>query len=144
MPGSGIPDDGVIYTFYSNDKLWLALQNGISVIDILTPVAFLNQTSGLKGSISDVKTFNNKPICCFYCRSHFYRFTKTTINPTTFVRFRILFKKAGSFLKHKNKILTALTDGFYQVDGLSLTKLGSKWTGCYSIYSSSFFPAESM
>jgi hypothetical protein len=57
---TGIPDDGVIFTFYSDNKLWLALQNGISEIDLPSPITYFNQTAGLKGSISDVKIFGNR------------------------------------------------------------------------------------
>lgn len=139
---TGIPDDGVIYTFYSNDKLWLALQNGISVIDIPSPVAFLNQTSGLKGSVSDVKIFNNKLFAASTAGIFFIDLQKPQLSQPRFVEIPNIAQEGWQFLKHKNKILTALTDGVYQVDGLSLTKLSSKWTGCYSIYSSSFFPSR--
>ena len=139
---TGIPDDGVIYTLYSNDKLWLALQNGISVIDIPSPVAFLNQTSGLKGSVSDVKIFNNKLFAASTAGIFFIDLQKPQLTQPRFVEIPNIAQEGWQFLKHKNKILTALTDGVYQVDGLSLTKLSSKWTGCYSIYSSSFFPSR--
>ncbi|MBK7629555.1 MAG: hypothetical protein IPJ23_02330 [Ignavibacteriales bacterium] len=141
---TGIPDDGVIYTFYSNDKLWLALQNGISAIDLPSPVAYLNQNSGLKGSISDVKIFNNK----LYAASTAGIFIVDLQNPQStqprFLEIPNITQEGWQFLKYKNKILTALTDGVYEVDGLTLIKLSSKWSGCYSIYNSSFFQIEFM
>ncbi len=137
---TGIPDDGVIYTFYSNDKLWLALQNGISVIDIPSPVAYLNQNSGLKGSISDVKIFDSKLYAASTAGIFLIDLKNPQLTQPRFVEIPNIAQEGWQFLKYKNNILVALTDGVYQVDGLSLKKLSSKWTGCYSIYNSSFYP----
>ncbi|MCW3103703.1 MAG: Response regulator containing a CheY-like receiver domain and a domain protein [Bacteroidetes bacterium] len=53
--GTGLQDD--IVKFVSEDNqhdLWLALGNGISRIETSSPLAFVNDVQGLKGSVEDI------------------------------------------------------------------------------------------
>jgi len=137
---TGLPDDGVLYSFYSENKLWLALQNGISAIDLPSPVTFLNQNAGLKGSISDLKIFNNN----LYAASTAGIF-KLSLNPShlsnpQFSEISNIANEGWQFIKFKDKILVALTDGVYQVNESGLSKISSKWRGCYTIFNSAKLP----
>lgn len=57
----GLQQETVYYQFVdSENKLWLALANGISKIDILSPITFFNDTKGIEGSIKAIAQFNNR------------------------------------------------------------------------------------
>ncbi|HTA83292.1 MAG TPA: SpoIIE family protein phosphatase [Bacteroidia bacterium] len=58
---NGLQDDGVNYQFLdSQEKLWLATNNGISKVDINSPVTTFNDQTGLEGRVLAITRNNGK------------------------------------------------------------------------------------
>jgi len=132
---TGIPDDGVLYSFYSDHKLWLALQNGISVIDVPTPITFYNQNSGLKGSISDLKIFNNTLYAASTAGIFSLSLSNTSVS-SSFKEISNLAQEGWQLIKVDNKIFAVLTNGMYEITSGGFKKINSNSKGFYSVYRS--------
>ncbi|QQS37772.1 MAG: response regulator [Ignavibacteriales bacterium] len=137
---TGIADDGVLSVLYSDNKLWLALQNGISVIDLPSPVSYFNQDIGLKGSVSDVKIFNNNVYAATTAGIYKFNLNAGGGEPDEFSRVSNLKQEGWAIITYKNNVMTAVTDGVFLDANGTVKKLNSKWTGCYYIYNSKIFP----
>ncbi|HQI40711.1 MAG: hypothetical protein B6D44_15615 [Ignavibacteriales bacterium UTCHB2] len=133
---AGILDDGVLYIYYTDGKLWLALQNGISVIDLPSAVGSFDYDSGLKGAV--VETYlSNKNL---------YAATTTGIfklnqqhnyqKPYQFVQLPEANQEAWQFTDLNGQIFVVLTDGVYTINNDKVEKLNIKFRGCYSIAAS--------
>lgn len=58
---NGLQVDNVYFMFLDNNKsLWLALDNGISKIEITSPLSWFNDISGVSGSVESIIFFQNK------------------------------------------------------------------------------------
>lgn len=136
---TGIPDDGVLYSFYSDNKLWLALQNGISVIDLPTPITYFNQNAGLKGSISDLKIIKNNLYAASTAGIFELQSNNQTIKPS-FKEISNIAQEGWQVLEIDNKIFTILTDGIYEITGNGFSKINSSLKGFYTIYKSKYNP----
>jgi len=57
---NGLSDNQVFNVYLSNDdQLWAALNNGISKIDINSPIAHFGELSGIKGGVNDIIRFKD-------------------------------------------------------------------------------------
>ncbi len=137
---TGIPDNGVLYTLHTKGKLWLALQNGISSIDVPSAVSSLNQSSGLRGSVSDVKIINNK----IYAASTSGIFKLDLNDPGSanpvFEKINDINNEAWWIINFNNSVIAAITNGVWELGEKKHIKLNSKWRGSYFIYQSIRFP----
>ncbi len=58
---SGIQNEKIHFLFEDEDHLlWLALENGITSIELNSPFRYFNETNGLKGKVESVTEFRNK------------------------------------------------------------------------------------
>jgi signal transduction histidine kinase/DNA-binding response OmpR family regulator/ligand-binding sensor domain-containing protein len=134
----GLADDGVLFVYYSNGKLWLALQNGISLIDMPSPISIYNQSLGLKGTVSDIKIINN----ILYAATTwgiYYKNLKTDINRTdTFNKITDL-REGWSMIRYDHSIIIAVTNGVYFIKEKSTERLNSLWKDSYFVYQSKYF-----
>ncbi len=133
---SGILDDGVLYSYYTNGKLWLALQNGISVIDLPSPVGFFNSSSGIKGAVSEVKVVNNTLLAATTAGVFKLNLINNFDTPNQFVQLPDANQEAWEFTKFNDQIFVVLTDGIYTVKENNVEKLNTNLNDCYSIFPS--------
>ncbi len=57
----GLQQETVYHQYVdAENKLWLALANGISKVDILSPITFYSNYKGLEGSVEAIARFNNE------------------------------------------------------------------------------------
>ncbi len=136
----GIPDDGVLFVLQTKNKLWLALQNGISSIDIPWDVSYLNQSIGLKGSVSDIKIVNN-----FLYAASTAGIFKLGLNDqaginTNFEKILGVPDEGWSIIDYKSSVITATTEGVILLGKNGPKKLNTKWRGSYYVYNSKVFP----
>lgn len=57
---NGLQNESVYYLKPTGNELWAALDNGISMVEVNSPVRFWDETMGLKGTINDILKLNNK------------------------------------------------------------------------------------
>lgn len=58
---NALRDDNIKYLYIDRQNgLWMAMDNGIARAEINSPLLYLTDVSGLKGSIQDILRFNNK------------------------------------------------------------------------------------
>ncbi len=137
---SGIADDGVLYTLYTKGKLWLALQNGISSVELPSKVHFLNQNDGLKGSISDIIVRNDLLYAASTAGIFKLNLNVATKSDKKFSIIPQIVSEGWWFSNHRDGLLTATTDGIYFINERSVNKLNKKWSRPYVIYQSKVFP----
>lgn len=130
----GLRDDGVLYTYYSKGKLWLCLQNGISVIEIPSRVGLFNERSGLKGFVSDVSFLNGSLFVAtssgIFVNSGAGGFTQVDGVAT----------QAWAFETDGDRVLCAATDGLFAVTGTRSQKLSVPVKIYYSVRGSRVNP----
>lgn len=133
---SGILDDGVLYSYYSDGKLWLALQNGISVIDLPSPVGFFNSSSGIKGAVSEINIVNNNLLAATTAGVFKLNLINNLDSPNQFVQLPDANQEAWEFTKFNNQIFVVFTDGIYTVKENKVEKLNINLNDCYSVFPS--------
>ncbi|MCW3072601.1 MAG: Response regulator containing a CheY-like receiver domain and a domain protein [Bacteroidetes bacterium] len=121
--GTGLQDD--IVKFVSEDNqhdLWLALGNGISRVETSSPLSFINDVQGLKGSIEDIVKINNSIYIATSLGvfSTFSSADKNMLQPLKGIE-----AQAWSllpFYDHKDSFLLASSEaGIFKIDGASCT-----------------------
>ncbi|MDY0084182.1 MAG: hypothetical protein RBR74_13440, partial [Ignavibacteriaceae bacterium] len=105
---TGILDDGVLYTLHTKNKLWLALQNGISSIDLPSGISFLGQSSGLKGAVSDVKIINNIIYAATTAGIFKMDLNKQSLSNPVFEEIKNINNEAWCIINYKGKVIAAV------------------------------------
>lgn len=136
---NGILDDGVLFLFHSDGKLWVAMQNGISAIEIPSDVAYLNQSAGLKGAVSSVKVINNVLFAATTAGVFKLDFNKISNLSLQFEKLREIADEAWWIIDYKKSIIFATTQGIHLLNNNSYKKVNTGWRGCYYIYQSKVF-----
>jgi serine phosphatase RsbU (regulator of sigma subunit)/ligand-binding sensor domain-containing protein len=133
---NGLQDEWVnsIYMNPSGDKaspLWLALNSGISKIEISSPLMLFGEKSGLNGQVLDVVRFNNK---LYVCTSQgVYSLEYNSKGSPVFKQFNEPNTQCWSLVKYtipgtKNEVLLLGTQaGIYQIDKYNnITRIDEK------------------
>lgn len=136
---NGILDDGVLYLYHTDGKLWVAMQNGISAIEIPSDVAYLNQSAGLKGAVSCVKVFNNLLFAATTAGVFKLDFNKSSKGNLQFEKIKEIADEAWWIIDYKKSIIIATTQGIHILNNNSYKKINTDWRGCYYIYNSKVF-----
>ena len=132
---SGILDDGVLYIYYSYGKLWLALQNGISVIDYPSPLGYFNSGSGIKGAVSEIELNNNSLLAA--TTAGVFRLNFLNKNTTDqFYQLSDATQEAWGFARLDDQSFVIITDGIYRIRENRLERINTGLTYCYSLYPS--------
>ena len=137
---SGLIDNGVLYIKHAQNKLWLALQNGIAMIDLPSPVGYFNQSSGLQGSVNAINVLNNKVYAA--TTSGFYRLNLSNLNSDNylFTKIRNVAQEGWWLVSYKNYIIAASTDKVGIIDENEFKPITTSWRGCYYLYHSKYYP----
>ena len=133
---SGIQDDGVLFIYYSDGKLWLALQNGISVIDYPSSIGYFNSNLGIKGAVSEIKIDNNNLYAATTAGVSKINISNNYSLPNQFYQLPGANQEAWEFAEFNGNIFVILTDGIYSVKENSLQKIKTDLRDCYSIFAS--------
>jgi len=132
---SGLPDESVNSQFLdSQQKLWLATNNGISKIDINSPVTRFNDRNGLEGTVQAITRHNGKlyvaTLAGVYYLSGQIVSSATSIDQPQFNR--IIEGECWGLYDFKNGnksvLMVASNDGIWQVEGddkVTLIKKGN-------------------
>jgi serine phosphatase RsbU (regulator of sigma subunit) len=144
--GSGLQDDNIksLYSDREHD-LWIALGNGISRAEISSPLTFINDAHGLKGSVEDIIKSKNR----LYVATSLGVYTsdesqRSKANNTHFTRVQGLEVQTWSllnFVTGKDTILLAISEaGLFTIKGDKASQI-SEHAG-YKIYQSEQDPAR--
>jgi signal transduction histidine kinase/DNA-binding response OmpR family regulator len=136
---TGLPDDGVIYVASIHNKLWLATQNGISAIDVPSPITYLDQSSGLKGSVNDVRVFNHDLYAATTDGLFQFDLNHISAEKSKFKKITNQSQEGWHLCQYKNALLAAMTDAVLLIENSDYKTIKSSWRGCYFLYHSKIF-----
>lgn len=140
---SGLADDGVIYTYHTNGKLWLGLQNGIAVLDVPSPVSVYDSRNGLKGSVVDVLTTGDYIYAATTSGVYYSPLTGSAAGAgKMFTKIPFETDEAWKIIKYKDGVLALTTNGLLQIGGPRAGEIKSAWRGSYMIYPSKYYPGR--
>ena len=127
---NGLQDNYVKTLFLDKDKaLWLALNKGISRVEITSPFSFWNQSIGLKGSLNHVAQLHQGKFYMATSQGVFYREKTDYINPlSSELQFKFVKGTKGSVffvLATPEGVLCAHRNGIFLVNDSSAQKLVS-------------------
>jgi len=139
---SDLPDESINYQFLdAQQKLWLATNNGISRVDINSPVTKFNDKNGLEGTVQAFTRHNGKlyvaTLAGVYYLSGEITSTPTEIDQPQFKKiiegecWDLYDFKSGN----KSVLLVVSNDGIWQVEGddkVTLVKKGNAQVLCHS------------
>lgn len=151
---NGLQDDNVYFMFLDSHKsLWLALDNGISKLEITSPLSWFNDISGVSGSVESIIYFQNK----LYVATTQGVFIQNSVKEDAEIKSKEdvlkrvkrfsqipgISSQSWSLVKIKesgeDKLLIAGTsDGVYEISGEKSKLISSYYT--YSIYQSTKNP----
>jgi signal transduction histidine kinase/DNA-binding response OmpR family regulator len=108
---SGLQDDDVNYVFEDlQGNLWLAMDQGISKIEYVSPLSTCDDRSNLPGSVMSVAR-HNKNLYAGTSRGLFFLTSPHGFRPAAGIS-----GYCWSFLSIENSLLAATDDGVFQVD----------------------------
>lgn len=137
---SGLLDNGVLYVSHYQNKLWLALQNGISMIDLPSPIGFFNQSLGLQGSVSNVRVFNNTLYAATTSGIYQLNLSDNSTGRNQFKKIKNISQESWWITDYKNSVIAANTDNVGIISNNNYNPIKSNWKGCYYLYHSKYFP----
>ncbi len=108
----GLQDDNVKYVFEDfQNNLWLAMDQGISKIEYVSPLSIYDDRSNLPGSVLSVAR-HNKDLYAGTSRGLFFLASVNEFRPAAGIS-----SYCWSLLSIDGSLLAATTDGVFQVDG---------------------------
>ncbi|ELR70490.1 hypothetical protein C900_03649 [Fulvivirga imtechensis AK7] len=131
----------IIYNLYSdsNGALWIALANGISKVDVISPITVFDQISGLNGGILAINRHEDRlyvsthqSVFVLNDNSRFEQITNVNTQCWELTKFNIPDEPG------KQKLLLTGSDGLYEISGTRATKVFSGRIG--AICNSPLFP----
>lgn len=139
----GLQDNSVWYIYLDvQENLWLALNNGITRVELPSPVSVFRKENGLEGTVENVVRHNGK----IYVATNlgiFYLDDATGEDGWKFPRFQPvsgLNEYGWCLLSHQNILLAGTTGGVYQITGSRSAKIKGKWSSVFEIVPSKFYP----
>ncbi len=135
----GLPDNGILTMFFSENTLWLGTQNGIASLLYPSPVLFFDSRSGLQGSVSDFRVYNTNLYAATTSGLQVLK-PSTSNRNTRFNRLSFLGQEAWSITKSGEDILGAFTDGVFIIRNGSAERVNSEWKHAYYCIASKKFP----
>ncbi|TAL64484.1 MAG: hypothetical protein EPN88_10895, partial [Bacteroidetes bacterium] len=121
----GLGDNNVKQVISDHNKnLWLALNNGISTVEISSPLSFLSEKSGITGDISALIRYKN----ILYAGTTNGLFKQNTEDEqeNQFTPALILSVPVWSLIEAEGKLLAGTDAGLFQISGQSILKLGNE------------------
>lgn len=113
----GLSDENIRYAFQSKDNtLWLALDNGISQVNLESPIRFWDESMGIKGTIRDIILFEDEiyvatSLGIFYLEQNkFAQVQDISTDCWTLLNFNIVTKDG-----QENQLLVGTNAGIYQI-----------------------------
>jgi serine phosphatase RsbU (regulator of sigma subunit) len=137
---NGLQDDIVkAVNIDSQNDLWLALGNGISKVEISSPLTFLNESHGLKGSIEDI--LKNRDVLYVATSLGTYSNSLTKDEFHSVENIDVQTWSLLRFIVKKDTLLFASSDaGIFRIDGNKGLKISDDVA--YSLYQSKTEPAR--
>ncbi len=123
----GLRDDGVLQLFEDREKqLWLALENGISRVEISLPISLFGETQGLKGTVYSIVRFSGT----LYVGTSVgvFRMQTKGIQTPVFGPVKGIKSQSWAFWSDGHTLLAGNAEGVYRIDG-DRAQLIQGWRG---------------
>lgn len=137
---NGIPDNGVLFAQQYGNILWLALQNGISAVELPSPAAYINQTTGLEGSVSDVLVSGGNLYAATTAGLFSVELKNRYLSQNDIRRITVADAECWSLLETGNSLLVATSDNLLRAEGNRVAVVPVSWSRIYFLYQSVRFP----
>jgi signal transduction histidine kinase/ligand-binding sensor domain-containing protein len=126
--------------FDRQNNLWFPNNNGISKVDVASPITSWDVRDGLDGTVESIFRFNGK----LFIGTHqgMYFIDKNLVkkveglNTTCWTFFELIDNGSIS----KTRLLVGASDGIYEMVGLKLVPIIKTQTYVYELYRSKFYP----
>lgn len=104
----------------ADENLWVALNNGISVLEIASPLSFFDEKSGLRGGVTGINRVNGQLYVSTY--QGLYKFN---LSANTFDKIVEIDNACWALIKANNSLLVATSSGLYEVNDTKVNRLYS-------------------
>jgi serine phosphatase RsbU (regulator of sigma subunit)/ligand-binding sensor domain-containing protein len=119
---SGLLNESVRYLFADKQGgLWLALNNGLSRVEVPSPLTFLNETQGPNGGVTDIVRCNGFLYFATYEGLYYLDEKDGKFAPTPGIA-----STCWSILPTEKGLLAATTEGVFVVEKQSIHKISSQ------------------
>lgn len=137
--------DNSVWNIYPDrqDNLWLALNNGISKVEIPSAVSVFNKQNGLEGIVENIVRYRGQ----LYVATNlgvYYLQRKTGSregNYPEFQRFSMLNEYAWCLYASDTELLAGTTGGIYRIRNKRAERVDGSWGSVFEISASRFQPA---
>ncbi len=139
----GLQDNSVWYVYNDHqNNLWLALNNGITRVEMPSPVSVFNKLNGLQGTVESIVRHNGvlfvaTNLGVFYLADQPRGYQGDL---PVFRRIEGLNEYVWNLLSHENDLLAGTTGGIYLLGQKSVTKLSGPWGSVFEIQPSRYHP----
>jgi serine phosphatase RsbU (regulator of sigma subunit)/ligand-binding sensor domain-containing protein len=130
----GLSDNGVNKIISDqNQNLWLALNNGLSTIEISSPISVFDERSGISGNINDIRRYNGN--LYIGSASGLFEYQPDSKSQTRFTSVENLTFPVRSIIEADGLLITGTDAGIFQVTGNNIISISSKES--YTLFYSS-------
>jgi len=101
-----------------NNSLWIALNNGISLVDIPFPLTYFDKNSGLEGSVNQIIRSQGDLYAATYQGLFVFDRKMHRFEPVP-----AIVSACWSLIEFQGKLIAATSQGIFSVQGKSATHL---------------------
>lgn len=129
---TGLSDDGVLHVYARGRTIRLALENGIAIVDYPWGINFYGRTSGLKGSVNDIKFYNGGLYIA--TTAGLFRLLNNQNNGylSRFIKADSVNSQSWTLLTHKEDRIIATTTSLVIMRNRNYEVLDLPWRGIYT------------
>ncbi|MCK4662081.1 MAG: SpoIIE family protein phosphatase [Bacteroidales bacterium] len=107
---TGLQDEIIQYQYLDKNKnLWLALSDGISKVEVNSPISIFNDKNGLNGTIESITRFNNKLYIATSLGVYYLTNETSQLNSSNKSKYYYSFRPVNSSSEESWKLITYKT-----------------------------------
>jgi serine phosphatase RsbU (regulator of sigma subunit) len=119
---TGLRNNTVYDLYYDEqERLWLALDNGISKVTIKSPVTVFNETANINSSIFDITRFNGRIYAAGSLGVFYLSPKKNNLERAVFIHVSQIRSNSFALLPLEKTLLVASSSGIYAIEGEKVT-----------------------
>lgn len=132
---TGLQNENVKSLFVDNsNSLWAALNNGITLIEIESPLRYISENKGLKGGVTSILRMNNNLYFGTY-----KGLSNLPYGSASFRSINGISTACWSLLRHENMLLAATSEGIFEIKNESASQITKNFS--LFLYNSKSLPS---